>query len=119
MGEVLDDILAEVKAHTGLDFAQYRRQTVVGRVADRMAVLGCTSTEAYWERLRGNREECFALTETLFVKVSCFFRNPIVFEILAQRIFPEVLEKKRAAGSCGCGARAALQAKSRTPWRFF
>ncbi len=99
MTSTLEQILAEVMTHTGLDFAQYRRQIVVGRVADRMAALGCATTEVYWDRLQGDQTECHALAEAISINVSRFFRNPIVFEILAQRVLPELLEKKRAAGS--------------------
>ncbi|NQU45271.1 protein-glutamate O-methyltransferase CheR [bacterium] len=99
MTNTLKEILAEVKAHTGLNFAQYQREVVVGRIADRMAALGCPATEDYWERLRGNRQESNLLAESIFINVTRFFRNPIVFEILAQRIFPALLGSKRAAGS--------------------
>ncbi len=95
----LEQILVEVKTHTGLNFAQYRRETVVSRVADRMAALGYATTETYWERLRGDPAECYTLAETISINVSCFFRNPIVFEILAQRVLPDLLERKRAAGN--------------------
>jgi len=75
------------------------RQTLVSRVADRMGTLGFATTEIYWERLRGDPAECSALAETFSINVSCFFRNPVVFEILAQRVLPELFEKQRAAGS--------------------
>lgn len=99
MTDTLEQILAEVKAHTGLDFLQYRRQHMVSRIADRMTALGCSTTEAYWEQLRGDPAECRVLAELLSINVTCFFRNSIVFEILAQRVFPELLEEKRAEGS--------------------
>jgi chemotaxis protein methyltransferase CheR len=99
MDSFLEKILAEVRKLTGMDFAQYRQKTVVNRVANRMADLGHRTTKAYWRQLQGNGAECLALTEYISINVSCFFRNPIVFEILAQRVLPELLEKKRKAGS--------------------
>lgn len=99
MNETLDEILAELKARKGIDFALYRREMVEGRVAVRMLSVECADLEAYLELLRQDPGECDALFDAFAIDVSSFFRNPIVFEILAQKVIPEILERKRAQGS--------------------
>lgn len=109
--EPLDEILAELRKQKAIDFALYRCEMVQSRVMERMMSLQCQDMEGYLERLRGDPAEGDALFDALAIKVSCFFRNPIVFEIMAQRIIPEILDRKRAHGSrelriwsAGCAA---------------
>jgi chemotaxis methyl-accepting protein methylase len=76
-----------------------------------MRRLGCESSVAYAGLLHDNPSECERLIEALTINVSCFFRNPVVFEILADTVLPDMIERKRRAGSneirvwsAGCAA---------------
>jgi len=105
----LDAILAELKRARGLDFSGYRRGMLERRLALCMVKAGCTNSLEYLELLRKNPAECDRFIRAVAINVSAFFRNPIVFEILAQTILPDIVEHKRRAGhrelrvwSAGC-----------------
>lgn len=108
---LLDDVLAEVKRVRGVDLSGYRSETLDARLAERMEELGYDDPGLYLERLRGCPEECDHLVDAMAVNFSLFFRNPIVFEIVAQRILPEIIRRRRGLArreirvwSAGCAS---------------
>ena len=111
MSDLLDEILIELKERRGVDFRAYRRGILESQLTARMTQMQCAEGQVYLGQLRQNPKECDALLDAFTINVSCFFRNPLVFELLAQRILPELLESKRAAGgrelriwSAGCAS---------------
>ncbi len=111
MNSSVKAILAEVKDRTGVDLRGYRRSTFKRRLAARMRRLGCANPAAYAGLLHDDPSECDRLIEALSINVSRFFRNPIVFEVLADTVLPDMIEQKRRAGrsevrvwSAGCAA---------------
>jgi chemotaxis protein methyltransferase CheR len=109
MDITLNEILKTVKQRKGVDFSRYRRETIARGVANRMAALGCESAAAYLTHVGYEPRECEAFLAELAVNVSSFFRNPMVYEILGQRLIPGLLEEKRREGrrevrvwSAGC-----------------
>lgn len=111
MDSRLKRIVDELKAARGIDLAGYRESTLQRRVAARMAKIGQTDACAYLERLRESPDECDRLIETITISVSSFFRDPMMYEVLAHDVLPEIIERKRAGGSkeirvwsAGCAA---------------
>lgn len=107
----LDTVLAELKKSRGIDFGGYRRSMLERRLAARMARARCDDPAAYLARLRTDPSECDHLIDAIAINVSSFFRNPVVWEILAQSVLPEIIERKRRTGnreirawSAGCSA---------------
>lgn len=98
MDGLTKDILAALKRRTGIDFERYQRATVEHGIALRMAALQCTSRVAYLTQLGYAPDECDELVRALSINVTSFFRNPIVFEILGEKILPGILERKRQRG---------------------
>ncbi len=95
----------------GIDLSGYRRSMLQRRLDARMARLRCDDGAAYLARLRTDPAECGCLINTIAINVSSFFRNPIVWEILAQSVLPKIIERKRQsrnsnirAWSAGCAA---------------
>lgn len=110
MSVFLDKVLAELKQRRNLDFSGYRTSFLERRLADFMQQNECENPDAYLDRLAADPAECGRLAGVLMVNVSCFFRNPIVFETLAQSVLPELVERKHQRGqrelrvwSAGCG----------------
>lgn len=110
MSILLNKVLAELKQQRNYDFSGYRTTFLERRLADFMSQIECREPADYLERLAADPAECDRLAGALMVNVSCFFRNPIVFEILAQSVLPELIERKRRRGqrelrlwSAGCG----------------
>ena len=107
----LDEVVALVLQARGLDLSAYHRSMLLRRLAARMGKLGISDAAAYVRRLETDPAECGRLVDSVGVNVSSFFRNPLVFEIIRERILPEILERKRRkpsreirVWSAGCGA---------------
>ncbi len=110
IGQALNRVIEYLKQHRGIDFCGYRHSTLQRRLAVRMAQVGVLSIDAYWERLISVLAEPDRLIDVFGVNVSHFFRDPLVFEMLAQRQLPELIDRKIATGSrdirvwsAGCG----------------
>jgi chemotaxis methyl-accepting protein methylase len=76
-----------------VDFRGYRRATLHQRLAARMERLGISDSGAYLARIRADEAECDQLIGVLAVTVTSFFRDPVVFEILAQSVLPQIVAK--------------------------
>ena len=110
-GPEIENIVSELRDRRGIRFDRYRSTTVCRRIASRLAVLNIASPTNYLERLRDDLDECDRLIDTILINVSSFFRDPIVFENIAQRILPEIVEHRTEqnqrtirAWSAGCAA---------------
>lgn len=107
---VTDDILKVVRHTTGVDFSGYRSQTVERRIRNRMMTLGITDMGHYHRLLRDSSEEVPLLVERLTIKVSRFYRNPLVFDAIRAEILPKLAALDRPvriwSGGCGHGEEA-------------
>lgn len=61
-----------------------------------MAATGCDNYKDYFDYLEKNQEEYGRLFRDLTIKVSRFFRNRAVFEILSDKIFPDIISAKES-----------------------
>ncbi len=110
-------LLDKIKRNRGIDFSQYRPQVLKRRIQHRMDLTGCV---AYWDYimlLNRDLEEYDRLIESLTIKVSKFFRDPKVFDLLGDIIIPEVLSQKKTEGAkkirvWSCGAAFGEEAYS-------
>jgi len=84
----LQGILALIAERRGIDFRDYRQDTVRNRLESRMKAAGCGDLAAYRARLLGEHEEVDRLVEALVVPVTEFFRDGWVFRELADRVLP-------------------------------
>lgn len=108
--ETAQVILAMKRVH-GTDISWYDRTFLEKSVADRYALCGVTSDDDYLTLLSGSAAEARALTRSLRITYSEFFRNPLTFAFLEERVLPSLVrEKQGAAGgevrvwSAGCAA---------------
>jgi chemotaxis methyl-accepting protein methylase len=102
---ILDEVVARVRQAHGLDFAGYRRGTLLRRLAFRMVQVGARTGEAYLRTLRERPDEAARLAEQLTVKVSRFYRNAPMFDAV-RRLLPGVADPAGAPlrlWSAGCG----------------
>ena len=87
-------ILSVLKQQRGIDFSGYRPGMVGRRIALRMQAAGLSRVEDYCAHLRDNPGELERLLDCLTIKVSRFFRNPLVFEYLARHVLPRIIQDK-------------------------
>lgn len=86
----VDSILAFVAERRGIDFRDYRPDTLRNRLEARARALGCTDVERYRVHLLGEHDEIDRLVEALVVPVTEFFRDSWVFGELADRVLPSL-----------------------------
>jgi len=95
-GDALATIFALLKSTTGVDFSHYKPTTVARRMQRRMVLYKLESLEDYAEHLRQNSGEVKALYEEILIHVTCFFRDPEVFDKLKELVFPTITQNKSA-----------------------
>lgn len=92
-------IFEELHRFSGIDFSTYKCSHSEKRIAERMMILRIDEASEYLKYLRHNPSECDHLINALTIKVSSFFRNPIVFEFVAQRVLPRIIEHNKHDGA--------------------
>ncbi len=90
-GDDLTKILSLVRQNSGVDFSYYKRPTMIRRIDRRMAINQIGGHPDYLEFLGESRAEQDALLQDLLIKVTAFFRDPEIFEELAEKVFPQLL----------------------------
>src|SRR5262249_14826177 len=88
--DALREIFALLRVGTNHDFSQYKRPTLLRRIARRMQVHGVADLPAYVLLLRERPDELQALLRDLLISVTNFFRDPeawLTLESLLPQIF--------------------------------
>ena len=104
----LRDLMAQVSAHSNIDFRHYKSSTILRRIARRMAVTHNANIHDYSEYLRTHSDEIQELVRAFLIKVTGFFRDPEAFDVLRTNIIPVLTEKAKQNGrslriwSAGC-----------------
>jgi two-component system CheB/CheR fusion protein len=93
----LDTILALLHEHTRHDLALYKPNTLVRRIARRIAVHGLDSMADYAEFLRTNPHELDLLFKELLIGVTAFFRDPEVWQDLQDSVLPGLIQRHEQA----------------------
>lgn len=89
-------LLDRLHEHSGVDFAGYKRPTVLRRLNVRMVATGRPTLAEYVQLLEDDPEECTRLTASLLIKVTEFFRDTRVMDRLRTQILPDVVARARA-----------------------
>ena len=95
-GSEFKQIFALLRVHAGIDFSNYKPNTLSRRINRRMVLLKMDSLASYIARLRESPGELDALFQDLLISVTGFFRDPKVFETLKKKIFPRIVKHKSA-----------------------
>ena len=89
----LRELLAYVRSQTGRDFVNYKRATVLRRVARRMSVNGVEDLDSYLGFVRTHPGEAGALLKDLLISVTNFFRDRHTFDALESNL-PRLFDGK-------------------------
>lgn len=92
--DMLSKILSLVKVKTGLDFSYYKENTIVRRIERRMTICQCESPNQYLEYLQENPNEILTLHREFLIGVTRFFRDPEAFDVIKEKVLPEILNNK-------------------------
>jgi chemotaxis protein methyltransferase CheR len=85
-----------VREHLGISLGEHKSQLVQGRLARRLRALRLPDYDAYCELLRADPErELGELASAISTNVTSFFREPHHFDLLAGKLLPDWLARKR------------------------
>ena len=90
----LREIFTQVRKHTGHDFSNYKRPTLIRRIERRMNVRNLPDLAFYVNYLQQHPEEVHALLKDLLISVTNFFRDKRAFDVLEQEVVPLLLKGK-------------------------
>jgi two-component system CheB/CheR fusion protein len=92
--EGMQRILSLLWKTTGVDFAQYKPNTIRRRIQRRMALRRIDNLGAYGLKLRSDAAELKSLYEDILINVTEFFRDPEAFEALRKIVFPKLISNR-------------------------
>ncbi|THF70250.1 chemotaxis protein, partial [Deinococcus sp. Arct2-2] len=92
-GATLYKILLLIRKHTGQDFSQYKKSTIVRRVERRMKGDQVADLAEYLRYLQDNKDEVVALSRDLVINVTSFFRDAEAFERLSEHLRRSLLNR--------------------------
>ncbi|HEY3523373.1 MAG TPA: CheR family methyltransferase [Candidatus Limnocylindrales bacterium] len=92
---LLRSFLEQVKDRSGIDFASYKRATILRRLQRRMAATGSTTLREYVRYVQANPDEYQRLTTAFLIKVTEFFRDADLFNHLRDRVVPRLINDAR------------------------
>jgi two-component system CheB/CheR fusion protein len=89
----LPRIIDLLRTETAYDFTLYKPGTLQRRMERRMAMAAIEIADAgrYLEILQGDPHELDLLAKDLLINVTGFFRDPKVFDLLAEKIIPDMV----------------------------
>jgi two-component system CheB/CheR fusion protein len=87
----LKSIFTLLQAETKIDFTSYKHTTIKRRILRRMALYKLDVLEDYLKYLQSNSEEVKALSQEFLIHVTSFFRDPEVFQVLTEQVFPSMI----------------------------
>jgi two-component system, chemotaxis family, CheB/CheR fusion protein len=102
-----DDLLLMLQETRGFDFTGYKRSTLQRRVRRRMALLNLLTFAEYRDHLELQPDEFGLLFDSMLINVTGFFRDPLAWQALREKVLPELLAAKNATApirvwSAGC-----------------
>ena len=95
--QALQHVLGLLRAHTGHDFRQYKRATVLRRIERRMQVRAVRSLPEYVRLLEADASEHKLLLNDLLIGVTTFFRDREAFETLERDIIPAIFRDRKSS----------------------
>jgi signal transduction histidine kinase/chemotaxis response regulator CheB len=87
-------VLTVLRHETGVDFTQYKSNTLHRRIRRRMALHRFPTLAEYAQYLTATSKEVEALYQDILIGVTRFFRDPESFEMLKKRVFPALFKDR-------------------------
>jgi two-component system, chemotaxis family, CheB/CheR fusion protein len=97
--EDLLTVLDQLRQTSGVDFYQYKPNTIHRRALRRSVILKLDSLGEYAKYLKDHREESEKLYDDVLIPVTSFFRDFEAFEALKTKVFPAIVKDKGNKGT--------------------
>jgi two-component system CheB/CheR fusion protein len=101
-------ILVHLREQSGIDFTDYKYTTILRRLQRRMAAVDASDLAEYASYLTDHPDEYGQLASSFLIKMTEFFRDPEIFDVLRDRVLPDLIAQARMHGntlriwSAGC-----------------
>jgi len=92
-GDSLDKVFMLMRRHSGHDFTYYKHSTIQRRIRRRMLLHKLENLDDYVRFLHEHPAELDELFQDMLINVTGFFRDPEVYEALAEKVFPAMVTK--------------------------
>ena len=90
----LNRVFTVLQTATGIDFRQYKPNTIQRRLHRRMALRGVQTVKEYVLDLQRHPAEVRALHQDLLITVTAFFRDPDALAALRHPVLPQLLAQR-------------------------
>ncbi|GAA4424899.1 hypothetical protein GCM10023188_05250 [Pontibacter saemangeumensis] len=90
-------ILDLVHEHSGIDFSNYKRPTIIRRISRRIAITESGNLINYMDYLHLHPEEIEILSKEFLIGVTQFFRDAEAYEALATTVIPKLIDGKKVS----------------------
>lgn len=111
MNNDLQQVIRTMDRLQGKDISCYDESFLSKSLKKRLAATSCPTVKDYCDYLSRHDDEAEQFFHTLNITYSEFFRNPLTFAVLEQRVLPGLIEEKQESGtpeiriwSAGCAA---------------
>lgn len=94
--DLLRDVLTLLRVRTGHDFSNYKRPTLIRRLARHLQIYETDDLSEYLEILRKKPDEVLSLLKNLLINVTNFFRDKESFDTLQKKVIPSLFKGKGA-----------------------
>jgi two-component system CheB/CheR fusion protein len=91
----LEPLLRYLKESRGFDFTGYKRASLSRRIYKRMEAVGVGTAAEYLDRLQVDPDEFTDLFNFILINVTSFFRDPAIWDFLADEVVPRIIEARR------------------------
>jgi two-component system CheB/CheR fusion protein len=88
-------LLERLRVESGIDFSRYRAPTIQRRLQRRMADTGRDTLDEYLRYAQRHPDELRRLTDSFLIRVTGFFRDADLFDLLRDRLLPELIADAR------------------------
>ena len=90
----LDNIIILLRSHTGHDFSSYKKNTIQRRIERCMGIHQIDDIAIYVSFLKDNPQELKLLFKEFLIGVTSFFREPLEWDLLKDKVIPKLLAKR-------------------------
>ncbi len=98
-GDDFTTILDQLRRTAGVDFRQYKPNTIHRRALRRAVILKLDSLGEYAKYLKEHPEEGSTLYDDILIPVTSFFRDFEAFEALKTQVYPAIVKDKGNKGA--------------------
>ncbi len=91
----ITSILSEIHKFSGIDFREYKKNTLLRRLEKRMSLNNIDQVYDYLTFLKSNEQEKIALKQDFLIGVTHFFRDEEAYKILENKIIPAICHSKK------------------------